>query len=62
MIREVFTVIPKLPGSLLSHAGESDQCFQLLDYHLLMNQELVVDSYEAGMPSEHVSVSLLRVW
>ena len=52
----VLTVILELPGLLLSHASESDQCFRLLDYCLLMSQESVVYSCEAGMLSEHASV------
>ena len=44
----VLTVILELPGLLLSHAGESDQCFQLLDYHLMVSQESAANSCEAS--------------
>ena len=61
ILREVFTVAPKLLGSLLLHAGESDQCFQLLDYHLMVSQESAADTCEAIMLGEHASVFHLRV-
>ena len=58
----VITVILESPGSLLSHVGEFDQHFRLLGCRLLRNQESAVDSCEANMLGELVSVSLLRVW
>ena len=62
MTEEVFTVILELLGSLLSHAGESDQHLELLDCHSPMSQESAADSCGAGMLGERAFVFLLRVW
>ena len=58
----VLTVILELHGLLLLHTGEFGQHFQLFDYCLPTSQESAVDSCEANMLGELVSVSLLRVW
>ena len=62
MLKKVLTVILEPLELLLSHAGKSDQHFQLLDYCLLTSQESAVDSCEVGMLGERASVFHLRVW
>ena len=59
--KSAFTVILELPGLLLSHAGESCQCFQSPDYYLPTNQESAADSCGVDMLDEHVSAYLPRV-
>ena len=59
---KVFTMIQELLESLLSHADEFHQLFELFCCRHQRNQESVTDTYEVDMLDEFVLASLLRVW
>ena len=62
MLEEVFIVILKPLGLLLSRVGESDRLLGLLGCLLPMSQGSIAHSCEVDMLDERAFVSQLRVW